>query len=73
MNWAEKILYYQLLMLITITLNLLWAFPVKWAWNYTMPYIFELPEIGWGKAFAILFIMTSLWKLNITTVQNDKD
>jgi len=31
-------------------LGLLWAFPIKWCWNYTMPYLFNLKSITWGQA-----------------------
>ena len=31
-------------------IGLLLAFPIKWTWNATMPYLFALPVITWGKA-----------------------
>jgi hypothetical protein len=36
--------------------GLLLAFPVKWTWNYVMPYIFELPKITWGHAWCLNFL-----------------
>jgi hypothetical protein len=38
------------------------AFPVKWAWNYTMPYIFNLPTINWGHAWCIIFLSHVIFK-----------
>lgn len=45
--------------------DLLWAFPIMWAWNYVMPYLFDLPELNWLKSFCLLFILCSLWKITI--------
>lgn len=45
------------------------AFPVKWCWNYTMPHIFKLPEIGWGQAWCLAFLAGSFFK---TSVSRDK-
>ncbi len=43
-------------------LGLLLAFPVKWTWNATMPYLFSLPTITWGKAWCIHFLAGCLIK-----------
>lgn len=32
------------------------AFPVKWAWNATMPELFHFPEIGFVKAFCLVWL-----------------
>ena len=40
--------------------GLLLAFPVKWTWNVTMPFILELPKITWGKAWCINFLANCL-------------
>ena len=37
-------------------MGLLLAFPVKWTWNATMPYLFNLPAITWGKAWCLYFL-----------------
>lgn len=50
--------------------DLIWAFPVMWAWNYVMTYLFELPKLNWSMSFCLLFILTSLWK--ISTVGYEK-
>ena len=36
-------------------IGLLLAFPIKWTWNTTMPYLFALPAITWGKAWCLHF------------------
>ena len=46
--------------------GLLLAFPIKWTWNTTMPYLFELPLLTWGKAWCLYFLCGCLIKaLNI--------
>jgi len=46
--------------------SLLMAYPVKWLWNYLMPYLFNLPEIGAWKAFCLLLLCGFLFKSTIT-------
>lgn len=43
-------------------LGLLMAFPIKWTWNATMPYLFGLPVLTWGKAWCLHFLAVCLWK-----------
>lgn len=35
------------IVIISAGLSLLLAFPIKWAWNYAMTFIFGLPVITW--------------------------
>lgn len=58
---------------------LLLSFLVAPAWNYSMTYIFGLPEIGYWHAFCLLFVLTTLWKfsvipiiLNFKTIEEEK-
>ena len=51
-------------------LGLILAFPIKWTWNATMPYIFSLPTITWGKAWCIHFLTGCLIK---STASHKKD
>ena len=46
----------------TAGIGLLMAFPIKWTWNVTMPYLFALPTITWGKAWCINFLCACLLK-----------
>jgi hypothetical protein len=46
-------------------ISVLLAFPVKWCWNYTMPYIFKLPEIGWGHAWCLVFLAGTFFKATV--------
>ena len=66
----KKIGIFIVATMVMAVFDMLWAFPVMWAWNYVMPHVFELPEINWLMSFCLLFIMTSLWK--ITTVSYEK-
>jgi hypothetical protein len=53
---------------LTAGVGLLLAFPIKWTWNVTMPYLFSLPTITWGKAWCLNFLAGCLIKLsNIKT------
>jgi len=47
-------------------LGLLWAFPIKWTWNATIPPIFALPTITWGKAWCLNFLCGCLIKASQT-------
>jgi hypothetical protein len=69
MNTQEKVgkavieaLMRLLVISITITIGLLLAFPIKWTWNITMPYIFNLPLITWGKSWCLFFLSNCLIK-----------
>ncbi len=42
--------------------GLLLAFPIKWTWNYTMPYLFNLGTISWGQAWCLHFVCNHLIK-----------
>lgn len=43
-------------------IGLLLAFPVKWTWNYTMPYLFGFKTIGWSQAWCLNFLVGYLLK-----------
>ena len=45
------------------------AFPIKWTWNYVMPYLFELKAITFGQAWCLMFLASSLVK---STQTNNK-
>lgn len=36
--------------------GLIAAFPIKWAWNAVIPYLFGLPVLTWGKAWCLNFL-----------------
>jgi hypothetical protein len=42
--------------------GLLFAYPVKWCWNYTIVHIWELPAITWGQAWCLSFLSGTLIK-----------
>lgn len=58
------------MILLIATISLLMAFPVKWCWNYVMPYLFELKQISWGQAWCLSFLSSSL--LKATQTNNNK-
>ena len=53
-------------------LGLILAFPIKWCWNATMPYLFALPTITWGKAWC-LNLLTGLLIKSSHTINYNKD
>lgn len=53
-----------------IVFDFIMAFPIKWAWNHTMTYIFNLPIINYWHAFWLFFILTALWKVTVVSHKN---
>ena len=51
-----KILTWIGLIAVAGILGLLLAFPVKWCWNYVMPYLFDFKTITWGHAWCLSFL-----------------
>lgn len=46
---------------------LMFGLPVMWVWNWIMPYLFQLPHIGFWQSWGILFLSASLFKSNTFT------
>jgi hypothetical protein len=55
-EWIKIILAGIGVITVIAVVGLLLAFPVKWCWNYTMPYLFELKTITWGQAWCLNFL-----------------
>ena len=66
-DWVAVILAFIISILFIAVVALGLAFPVKWCWNYVMPYLFDLKEISWGQAWCLMFICNSLIKSSYTT------
>lgn len=47
---------------ISIGFSVLMSFPLMWAWNYVMPFVFQLPVITWQHAFCLMFVSNMLIK-----------
>ncbi len=47
---------------IVFLLSLLFALPVKWLWNGTMPELFGLKEINWWMAWKLSLLCAFLFK-----------
>jgi len=45
-----------------VGLSLLFAFPLKWLWNWLMPMIFGLMELNFWQSFGMLMISGMLFK-----------
>lgn len=44
-----------------LLLALLFAVPIMWLWDYTMPYLFKVPEITLGRAFCLALLCKMLF------------
>lgn len=49
-----------------LLLSTIMAFPLKWCWNYSVAPTFSLPEIGFGKAWCLMFAASVLIKPSLT-------
>lgn len=45
--------------------SLIFALPVKWLWNYLMPELFKLQEIGFWQAFCLLLLTGLLFRTTV--------
>ncbi len=54
---------------IVLGLGLLLTFPLMWAWNYTMPYLFNLPIINFWRMFSLYFVLSILWKVSVIKIK----
>ena len=55
---------------VVFILSILLALPVMWLWNYLMPDIFGLKEIGFWQSFCLLLMCGFLFK---SSNSNSKD
>ena len=53
--------------------SLAMAYPVKWCWNYTMPALFHLPEIGALQGFCLNLLGTRFFKATVDLKCKHKD
>jgi hypothetical protein len=57
------LLTYSLIFIVVLCIvAVLVAFPVKWMWNYLMPELFGLKEIGFWQALAMFVLCGLLFK-----------
>lgn len=47
-------------------INMVMAWPLKWAWNYAMPGLFGLPILTYWQSFCLLIVSHMLVKNNHT-------
>ena len=57
---ARELLKSVAILVLTVGLNLLLAWPFKWCWNYGVTHAFGLPQIEWGHAFCLLWVLAHL-------------
>ena len=70
MDWGKVIngIVGGLLVFVVIAFFALFmAFPLKWTWNYVMPYLFEFKTITWGHAWCLSWIASSLIKSTLSS------
>lgn len=56
---------------VVAVVSLLLAFPVKWTWNYVMPYLFNLKALTWSQAWCLMFLSGVLLKTSATSSSKD--
>jgi hypothetical protein len=61
-KWYEKMFEHWGAFVMLACIGLLLAFPLKWTWNYVMPYLFGFPELTWGRAWCLWYVCMSLIK-----------
>ena len=58
------------LYIVTIPLtSLVFAWLIKWTWNYTLPILFGLPTITYWQAYALDLLVCYLGLRKVTTTQ----
>lgn len=50
---------------------MLFAFPVMWLWNYLMPELFGLKEIGLWQSFCLLLLSGFLFRSGASTNKSE--
>lgn len=55
-----------------LVMGLLTAAPLMWLWNWLIPKVFGLPEVGYLEAFGLLFLVRMLsLKTDVKTTYGD--
>ena len=68
----EKVVGAVLVSVFTVVfLSLLVGFPVKLLWNWLMPVIFGLPQIGFLQAVGLCWLMSFLFGVTNTSSKSD--
>jgi len=57
---------FLVLLIVTAGFGLLLAWPLKWTWNYVMPYLFDFKVITWGHAWCLSWLASTLVKSGLT-------
>lgn len=61
-KFIELIALSFLFIVVVIIVGVVVAFPIKWMWNYLMPELFGLKEIGFWQALAMYVLCGILFK-----------
>ena len=56
---------------VVVGIGVLTAWPIKWTWNATMPYLFSWPTITWGKAWCLYFLAGCLIRSSLHSSKSD--
>lgn len=73
MEFFKTLIKYVFLIIFYAIIGLLLAFPVKWCWNYVMPYVFNLPLITWGHAWCLNFLSGMLIQSSLSHASSSKE
>lgn len=59
-DFVTKIFVAIGVLVVLAAFGLLFAFPIKWCWNYAVVPIWELPAITWGQAWCLNLLAACL-------------
>jgi hypothetical protein len=68
-DMAVKMMFVLFLIVAVAMTGLLLAFPIMWAWNYSLVPVLGLPTITWGQAWCLNFLAHMLLKSSLYSVK----
>lgn len=68
---TEALAKVGVILAIVLIMSLVFAFPVKWLWNYLMPELFALKEISLWQALAMNMLAGFLFKSNSSSSKSE--
>lgn len=66
MDAIETITIFLGAIALIVVASLLLSLPVMWLWNWLMPSIFALREIGWGEAWGLNLLCGFLFRSTVS-------
>lgn len=61
-TWLPMVVAYIFALIFTVFIGAIFAFPVKWLWNYAVAPTCGWAEVSWGQAWCLLILSALLFK-----------